>query len=268
MFLKERAELIHMHAFASTPRGQDRQKMRAVTTTSILCEGEHCARRVARRLIDMELCIRETYDKKDSGSFLMKLLGTLSTLAAVALVLRYHYLDTIVYMIDNSMEDWRLTLTYSKLVRIVGEVVVLLIHPLPGDNDWTIESVEASSGEPSSVTSYITTPSTSVQTVRSATTPTATVPPVHVHWPSVHCSRYCVRTVSAGTSGEDRRHEAVPDGRGGGDPDGPAHIPPLPRHQTQQPHLRGRRVSESRCAARRSHALPTLFTRSIGSAVG
>ena len=118
----------------------------------------------------MELCIREKYDKSDPGSFLMKLLGTLSTLAAVALVLRYHYLDTLVYMLDNSMEDWRLTLTYSKLVRIVGEVIVLLIHPLPGDNDWRIEPDEVLPGPGSSVTAYLTTVAPYAQTVRHPTT--------------------------------------------------------------------------------------------------
>ena len=43
-------------------------------------------------------------------------------------------------MIDNSMEDWRLALSASRVLQLSLELVICAIHPPPGKHDfiWTV----------------------------------------------------------------------------------------------------------------------------------
>ncbi|KAK1155446.1 intermediate conductance calcium-activated potassium channel protein 4-like [Acipenser oxyrinchus oxyrinchus] len=69
---------------------------------------------------------------KDSVSvFIISLLISLSTVCLLGLVVAFHYKDIRMFMIDHSVEDWRIALTARRIFSISLELVVCALHPVP-----------------------------------------------------------------------------------------------------------------------------------------
>lgn len=64
-------------------------------------------------------------------TFFLQLINTLLTAILVILVFTYHYYDLNLYCINNSIDDWRVGLTFTRVMLIVIEVIVCAIHPFP-----------------------------------------------------------------------------------------------------------------------------------------
>jgi hypothetical protein len=49
-------------------------------------------------------------------------------------------------MVENSIEDWRIAMTWDRNLRIMLELIVCAIHPIPGDFhfNWTLKPVNKS----------------------------------------------------------------------------------------------------------------------------
>jgi potassium intermediate/small conductance calcium-activated channel subfamily N protein 3 len=58
---------------------------------------------------------------------------TLTTLVLVCLILLYHALEVQLFIIDNCIEDWRIAMTWQRVTQIIVEILVCIIHPIPGN---------------------------------------------------------------------------------------------------------------------------------------
>ncbi|KAL8603382.1 hypothetical protein ACOMHN_004233 [Nucella lapillus] len=97
-------------------------------------------------MVETELVAHLFITRADVTSFVMKLVVTLSTLGCVGVTGWYHVLDVRLFTINNSMEDWRLAITPRRLTFIGLEMLILIIHPIPGQFhiSWmTMDSDEA-----------------------------------------------------------------------------------------------------------------------------
>ncbi len=58
---------------------------------------------------------------------------TVSSLILVSLILLYHALEVQLFMIDNCVEDWRIAMTWQRITQVIVEMILCIIHPIPGD---------------------------------------------------------------------------------------------------------------------------------------
>ena len=83
-------------------------------------------------IIECELTFHRMDHKSSTFSFLFKTTLTFTTIILVGLVFYYHRIDLNLYCVDNSIDDWRIALTRKKLFLIILEVLICMIHPIPG----------------------------------------------------------------------------------------------------------------------------------------
>uniref|UniRef100_W5L4N6 Potassium intermediate/small conductance calcium-activated channel, subfamily N, member 1a n=1 Tax=Astyanax mexicanus TaxID=7994 RepID=W5L4N6_ASTMX len=77
------------------------------------------------------------YTKESSYSFALKCLISLSTLILLGLIIMYHAREIQLFMVDNGADDWRIAMTYERILFIVLELLVCAIHPIPGHYVFT-----------------------------------------------------------------------------------------------------------------------------------
>lgn len=84
-------------------------------------------------LVENELIFAGTIEKTDMVSILLKSGITASTIPLLIAVIVYHAIGIQLHMTDNSLEDWRLAVTFPFTFLKIGiELLVCAIHPLPG----------------------------------------------------------------------------------------------------------------------------------------
>ncbi|CAF4863804.1 unnamed protein product, partial [Rotaria sp. Silwood1] len=90
-------------------------------------------------VLEQELTMAKVYDKNNWCSWLLKSFITLSTLILLAMIIFYHALEVKLFMIDNCLDDWRIAMTWQRVLQITAEVTICAIHPIPGSItfDWT-----------------------------------------------------------------------------------------------------------------------------------
>lgn len=103
-------------------------------------------------VIETELYMHGEYTKDETPSLLVKLCITISTVTLLGFVLWYHILDIKLFMCDNSLEDWRLAISWKRMLRIVLELLIYAIHPIPGRYDFNWTTFNADTGDVSTVT--------------------------------------------------------------------------------------------------------------------
>ena len=64
-------------------------------------------------------------------TYLIKLMITISTIALVGLIIYYHYLSLKFFCVNNSIQHWYIALTPRRLIQIVVEICICLVHPVP-----------------------------------------------------------------------------------------------------------------------------------------
>ncbi|KAL2771636.1 small conductance calcium-activated potassium channel protein 3 isoform d [Daubentonia madagascariensis] len=72
-------------------------------------------------------------------SLALKCLISLSTLILLGLIIAYHTREVQLFVIDNGADDWRIAMTYERILYISLEMLVCAIHPIPGEYKffWT-----------------------------------------------------------------------------------------------------------------------------------
>ncbi|XP_053536488.1 small conductance calcium-activated potassium channel protein 1b isoform X2 [Ictalurus punctatus] len=75
--------------------------------------------------------------QESSYSFALKCLISLSTLILLGLIIMYHAREIQLFMVDNGADDWRIAMTYERILFIVLELLVCAIHPIPGQYVFT-----------------------------------------------------------------------------------------------------------------------------------
>ncbi|CAF1078705.1 unnamed protein product [Adineta steineri] len=90
-------------------------------------------------VLEQELTMAKVYDKNNWCSLLLKSFITLSTLILLSMIVFYHALEVKLFMIDNCLDDWRIAMTWQRVLQIGAEVSICAIHPIPGSIafDWT-----------------------------------------------------------------------------------------------------------------------------------
>ncbi|ROT75497.1 putative small conductance calcium-activated potassium channel protein, partial [Penaeus vannamei] len=69
----------------------------------------------------------------------LKTLISVSTVILLGLICAYHALEVQLFMIDNCADDWRIAMTWQRIARIVMELLICAVHPIPGEYSffWT-----------------------------------------------------------------------------------------------------------------------------------
>uniref|UniRef100_A0A8C4TWR9 Potassium calcium-activated channel subfamily N member 3 n=1 Tax=Falco tinnunculus TaxID=100819 RepID=A0A8C4TWR9_FALTI len=72
-------------------------------------------------------------------SLALKCLISLSTVILLGLIIAYHTREVQLFVIDNGADDWRIAMTYERILYISLEMLVCAIHPIPGEYKffWT-----------------------------------------------------------------------------------------------------------------------------------
>ncbi|XP_033749598.1 small conductance calcium-activated potassium channel protein 1-like [Pecten maximus] len=88
-------------------------------------------------IVETELTMANVYLKDHVCSFVLKSLISLSTLILVCLILAYHALEIQLFAIDNCVEDWRIAISWKRLSQLLTEILVCVVHPIPGNFHFT-----------------------------------------------------------------------------------------------------------------------------------
>ncbi|CAF1601068.1 unnamed protein product [Rotaria sp. Silwood1] len=90
-------------------------------------------------VLEQELTMAKIYDKDNWCSLILKSCITFSTLILVGMIIFYHALEVKLFMIDNCLDDWRIAMTWQRILQISAEVAICAIHPIPGKFEfkWT-----------------------------------------------------------------------------------------------------------------------------------
>ncbi|KAM3619621.1 uncharacterized protein V6R79_010955 [Siganus canaliculatus] len=87
-------------------------------------------------VIETELS-RGFYSKESISSYILKSLISFSTAILLGLILMYHAREIQLFMVDNGADDWRIALTFERVLFVVLELLICAIHPIPGQYMFT-----------------------------------------------------------------------------------------------------------------------------------
>ena len=86
-------------------------------------------------IAETECCLAGFYTKADMTSLLMKISISVTTIAQLAFLLWFHLLDIKMYMVDNSLDDWRLAVSGRRVMMVLFELAAYALHPIPYNFD-------------------------------------------------------------------------------------------------------------------------------------
>nr|XP_046248814.1 small conductance calcium-activated potassium channel protein 1b [Scatophagus argus] len=87
-------------------------------------------------VIETELS-RGFYTKESIYSYVLKGLISLSTAILLGLIVMYHAREIQLFMVDNGADDWRIAMTFERILFVVLELLICAIHPIPGQYVFT-----------------------------------------------------------------------------------------------------------------------------------
>lgn len=93
-----------------------------------------------------ELTAGKVYHRSSLPSHLMKMAITASTVALLIFLGIYHRLDIQLFIVNNSVDDWRIAMTARRVIQMTVEFIVCSIHPIPG-NFYTTWPATVAEGE-------------------------------------------------------------------------------------------------------------------------
>uniref|UniRef100_A0A914WIB6 Calmodulin-binding domain-containing protein n=1 Tax=Plectus sambesii TaxID=2011161 RepID=A0A914WIB6_9BILA len=98
---------------------------------------------IALMIIENELSAAKFYEKSSWQSYLLKAFILLSTLTLLVLVAKFHLHEIQLFMSDNSAEDWRIAVTWNRVMKISLELIICSICPLPVNVHFSWTTVHA-----------------------------------------------------------------------------------------------------------------------------
>ncbi|CAF0773585.1 unnamed protein product [Adineta steineri] len=130
-------------------------------------------------IIENELTFNRVDHKDTTFSLFIKATITFTTIVLVGLVFYYHRIDLSLYCVDNSIDDWRIALTRTKLFSILFEAFVCSIHPIPGHFlvEWSSQYVKKVGTNLNFINPYRSTQNTLGVSNLTTTMPTTTILP-------------------------------------------------------------------------------------------
>ncbi|CAL8068233.1 unnamed protein product [Calicophoron daubneyi] len=82
--------------------------------------------------MDIELVARSVYSKTSFYSNGVRILISLSTVVLLALIISYHAYDVMVFLCEEYIKDWRISVTRRRVIQVIAELLICSIHPVPG----------------------------------------------------------------------------------------------------------------------------------------
>lgn len=97
---------------------------------------------VVLMMINNEIIFARDHDEQTWINWLIKLFISFSTALLLVLIVYYHKIDLNYYSLKNSIDDWRIGLTGTRIFLIILEILICLIHPFPRSTvqKWSIHS--------------------------------------------------------------------------------------------------------------------------------
>lgn len=95
-------------------------------------------------IVENEITFRTINNKDTIISWIIKFIISLSTLILVCLIIYYHYTDLELTVTQNSLDHWRIGLSFRRIILIILEILICAIHPIPRylPQNWTSISEE------------------------------------------------------------------------------------------------------------------------------
>uniref|UniRef100_A0A5K3FBS7 CaMBD domain-containing protein n=1 Tax=Mesocestoides corti TaxID=53468 RepID=A0A5K3FBS7_MESCO len=88
-------------------------------------------------IIENELTSAQVVTKDSIWSLILKSLITCSTLALIGFIILYHTILVRILSFDDCIEDWQIAWDRTRVARLVIEILVCAIHPVPGNFTFT-----------------------------------------------------------------------------------------------------------------------------------
>ncbi|KAL4233819.1 Potassium intermediate small conductance calcium-activated channel [Mactra antiquata] len=98
-------------------------------------------------IIETEITAANVLSRQSVGSFLMKVLISALTLSLLFVICLYHYLDIQLFAVNNGVDDLRLAMSLWRIVKIIMELMVCSVHPIPGSFSITWDATVADGQE-------------------------------------------------------------------------------------------------------------------------
>ncbi|CAF3351759.1 unnamed protein product [Rotaria socialis] len=133
-------------------------------------------------IIENELTFNGVDHKDTTISLFIKATITFTTILLVGLVFYYHRIGLSLHCVDNSIDDWRIVLTRTKILSILFEAFICMVHPIPGHFlvEWSSQYVKTIGRNDGYINPYraapnsLSTPASLSTTTISTTTTTTT----------------------------------------------------------------------------------------------
>lgn len=109
---------------------------------------------VGLMIFETELSAALIIQRESLWSYILKMCLTALTVALLIFICIYHYNDIQLFTVDNGVDDLRLAMSGSRVIKILTEFIICSIHPIPGTFSITWDATVADG-----------------QTVRSSTVP-------------------------------------------------------------------------------------------------
>ncbi|CAF2711391.1 unnamed protein product [Rotaria sp. Silwood2] len=82
-------------------------------------------------IIENEITFAHIGNPETVVSWSIKIVISLSTVVLIGCIIEYHRLDIYLYAVNNSIENHRVAITYTRICLIVIEILICAIHPMP-----------------------------------------------------------------------------------------------------------------------------------------
>ncbi|CAF4487041.1 unnamed protein product [Rotaria sp. Silwood2] len=82
-------------------------------------------------IIENELTFSQISNQETVASWSIKIVISLSTIILIGFIIQYHHLDIVLYAVNNSIDDRRVAITYTRIFLIIVEILICAIHPMP-----------------------------------------------------------------------------------------------------------------------------------------
>lgn len=83
-------------------------------------------------VVETELTMAHVYEKESHYSIALKSIICISTVILLGLILAYHALEIQLFAVDNCVEDWRIAISWKRMLQLIVEIIICAVNPIPG----------------------------------------------------------------------------------------------------------------------------------------
>lgn len=99
-------------------------------------------------VLENELTAADIINRSEMMSYFVKMLITASTVTLLIFLGIFHCLDIQLFVVNNSCDDWKIAMNSRRVIQIIVEIIVCIVHPIPGNFDITWPATVAEGQSP------------------------------------------------------------------------------------------------------------------------